>query len=373
MSLKCEIFVERQTTNQLNPDKLQNQYQEIVHCLKNRPSAGNTKSKATPVNTIACEAGGYRYGFVVTLMIEPKRSETAAIKMLEKAKLILIRAATNRSWTAKDLAESKEAAQVAQERGPLVVGELSKEILQKYFGDVYEREAHLRVINRNSQIYTSTKGKERNHTILWGLPASAKSILFKGLKNWYEDGDETERVAIVSAPSISKSGLENWILEKARDGVLPEILCFDEIEKYELENLYCLWALMDGAGMIRKLNARIGRVEAKANSMIWATCNEIDKIKKFANGSLFSRFTHALCCKRPSRELMHKILLDKLNERKVDGLVVKEEWAKAALDLGYEVLKTDDPRKIIGLLAGGDDLLNGVYAKDLLESGALEA
>jgi len=372
MSLKCEIFVERSTTNQLNADKLQNQYQEIVHCLKNRPSAGTTKAKATPVNTINCEGGGYRYGFVVTLTVEPKRSETAAIRMLEKAKLLVIRAAMNRSWSAKDLAESRESKQVAEERGPLVVGELSKEILQKYFGDVYEREAHLRVINRNSQIYVGTKGRERCHTLLYGLPASAKTILFKGLKSWYEAGDDTERVAIVSATSISKSGLENWILEKARDGVLPEILCFDEIEKYDMDNLYCLWALMDGAGVIRKLNARVGRVEAKANSMIWATANSIEKIKGFADGSLFSRFTHTLCCKRPSRDLMHKILLDKLNERKVDGLVIKEEWAKAALDLGYDVLKTDDPRKIIGLLAGGDDLLNGCYISDLTAAGALE-
>ena len=70
---------------------------------------------------------------------------------------------------------------------------------------------------------------------------------------------------------------------------------------------------------------------------------------------------------------MHKILLDKLRERENDGLRVNQQWAQAALDLGYGALKTDDPRKIVGLLAGGDDLLNGNYLKDLQESGALEA
>jgi hypothetical protein len=71
------------------------------------------------------------------------------------------------------------------------------------------------------------------------------------------------------------------------------------------------------------------------------------------------RLTHKLECVRPGRELMRQILLREIKERQGNPA-----WAHPALTLGYDELRTDDPREIIGLLDGGDRLLTGEYQED---------
>lgn len=117
---------------------------------------------------------------------------------------------------------------------------------------------------------------------------------------------------------------------------------------------------MDSRGQMQRTNANVGHVKASTPMLVWATCNDQDLLKAFKNGALWSRFTHQHECLRPTRDLMHKILLREV--AKIRG--GKKEWADRALEYGYDVMKTDDPRAIIGLLDGRDRLLTGAYQED---------
>jgi hypothetical protein len=117
-----------------------------------------------------------------------------------------------------------------------------------------------------------------------------------------------------------------------------------------------------GSGYLMKVNARVGRRMQQTKVVVWGTCNDAASLQKFHDGALWSRFTHKMQCPRPSRELMREILLKEVAERP-DG---NPAWADKALEFGWEVLKTNDPREIIGLLDGRDRLLTGEYQKDYL-------
>ncbi len=174
------------------------------------------------------------------------------------------------------------------------------------------------------------------------------------------------RVTFVDATTASKAGLENWLLSKAEDGELTEIIVLEEIEKQPLDNLLTLVSLM-GSGYIAKLNARIGFRKELAQVLVWATCNQEEIIQKFRNGVLWSRFANKLHCTRPSRERMHQILLDKIRQR---GGNVRR--ADAAIEFAYEIIPEefgnpmDDPRDVIALLAGRNRLLDRSYQEDRL-------
>src|SRR5262245_31260964 len=104
--------------------------------------------------------------------------------------------------------------------------------------------------------------------------------------------------------SASKAGLENWLLDRAEQDELADIIVLEELEKLQpLDNLLPLVSLM-GSGYIAKLNARIGRRRELANVLVWATCNDEAIIRRWRNGAIWSRFAKKLHCARPSRELM---------------------------------------------------------------------
>jgi hypothetical protein len=120
---------------------------------------------------------------------------------------------------------------------------------------------------------------------------------------------------------------------------------------------------MDGSGRIKKLNSRVN-VDLDCRILIWATANNDDKVKQALEGALFSRFAHALHCKRPTRELMYKIAEKRLEDWQNRGMTVQMEWAKIVTDFAFDKLKTTDTRKILALLDGRDELATG-YLEDV--------
>jgi hypothetical protein len=365
--MHVDLVIERISSNKLNDEKLKEQVDEITSAANKRQQSQGVKGRHTKVEGPEQRPDGYFYTFKVRLEKTKFRSEVAAQKCLEHGKKFVIRAAETRQWRVKgDVNEVKERAIAAAERGNFNVGPLTDEVKEEYFDGIYERDAHIRLIHRATMTAIKTNFEERSHVLLWGQPAAAKTILFKRLKSWYEaDSNGVERVAMVNSTTISKAGLETWLLENAKDGLLPEIICFDEIEKFNMDNLQCLLSIMDDQAKISRTNARIGKVEANAKVMVWATCNDIQKLKDFNRGALFSRFNKRYQCVRPSRELMMEIMCKKLEKREEQGCNVDFAWAKAAVDYAFDKMKTNDPRTIIGLLDGEDALLDGSYFKDI--------
>lgn len=364
--IQVELKFERVTTNKLNEDKLSEISKEIARAYENR---GGTNGITTMVSKkiVPVEIpDGYKYSFVVAVTREKYRSENAAKKSIELAVKYITRAAEVRQW--KILGENKDVEEkrvAAEYRKSMTVEVLDVKAMKKYFGDIYERDSHIRLIHASVQTAVETKFNERNHLLLYGKPAAAKTVLFRRLKDWYESSDKVERVWNINSTTLSKAGLETLILDKAESGLLPEIMFFDEIEKCKMEDLSCLLGIMDEQATISRTNSKIGQRSATAKCLIWATCNDIEKLKEFNRGALFSRFTKALPCVRPCKELMLEIMLKRLEGREKQGIIVNKAWAKAAVDYAFDIQKCNDPRKIASLLDGRDGLLNGSYFKDL--------
>ncbi|MFQ3578629.1 MAG: AAA family ATPase [Bacteroidales bacterium] len=358
----AELHIYRTTKKSINNEKLVKQVESITDAPLKRANCPKVEVKRLNECLNHLER---KYSFDLVLRKAVTRSETAAIKALENAKKHVFRLAEGYGWNCVDKSQQEQIKDFIENNSTFTVPDLTEDILSKYFGDVYERDAHIRLIHRSVQTALKTNFEERSHTLLYGEPASAKTVLFRRFKEFYEEGGEVERVAIIQSTNISKAGLEQYILDKAKDGILPPILFFDEIEKFKLENMECLLSIMDDSGTISRINAKIGRQQAPAKCLIWATCNDLDKLKSFNSGALWSRFTKTLPCVRPSRDLMYNILLIKLKKREEMGCRVDYRWADAALNYAYSNMRTNDPRKIIGLLEGEDGLLDGSYFRDL--------
>jgi MoxR-like ATPase len=64
----------------------------------------------------------------------------------------------------------------------------------------------------------------------------------------------------------------------------------EEIEKVTSpENINCLLQVMDTRGAIQRTNARDGDVYAECKVVVWATCNDSEYLRTFADGAIWSR------------------------------------------------------------------------------------
>lgn len=234
------------------------------------------------------------------------------------------------------------------------------------FNGIYQREPHIRIIHDTINSYIASGTKKRSHTLLWGEPASCKTTLFERFKILYDD--DIERVYFIDGPTLTKAGFENWLIDKSQSDSLPEIIVIEEIEKQPLNNLNCLLSVMQ-SGYISKTNAKIGSVKEEIKSLIWATSNDIDSLKKFRNGALLSRFTHCIYCKKPDKSLIELIL-----KNEVIRLNGNQSWVDKVMELCYnEIPKvtkqpfSNDIRTVLGHLDGRDRLIDGSYQKDVIE------
>ena len=139
----------------------------------------------------------------------------------------------------------------------------------------------------------------------------------------------------------------------------------EEIEKCHEDGLRVWLGALDDRGELRKTNFRESRAR-KIQILTLATANDkviFDKLMGGTDkrpGALSSRFVNQLHCPRPDEKVLRKIL-----ERDIDSYGGHADWIQPALDLA-KVIGTDDPRRVLSYLDGGDRLLNGMYQKDIL-------
>jgi hypothetical protein len=180
-------------------------------------------------------------------------------------------------------------------------------------------------------------------------------------KAWYEAGSKVERVSFVDCTTMTKAGVERWILDMAETDTLPEVVVLDEIEKVEdKKNLLTLLSIMSG-GVVARLNARIGNMRRSARFVVVGICNNENQIKDWNAGALWSRFGgNKLPCVRPSRELCLKILNEMVTKIPGGDLL----WAGKALEFGWDELGQRDIREIKDHLCGMDRLLTDEWQND---------
>lgn len=376
--MNLDFVLERQTVNKLNPENSRKIMRHIAKAAERNKDMGVTVGLSAfpePVE-IFDEIGnstGWAYTVKGRLKESKARTKEVGMRRLEHALEMVTRRATSRDWAVRKAADAlvfPAKAYLAGEpqaipapstvvREPFVVPALGQDIMGAYFSGVYEREAHIRLIHDSVTRFRESNGRIRGHTLLHGLPAGCKTTMFERFKDWYDGGGDFERVRFLDGPTLSKAGLENWLLRQAADRNLPEVLVIEEVEKQPLDNMLTLLSVM-GSGYVAKHNARVqDRQECKC--LVWATCNDPELLRTFRNGALWSRFSHRWHCARPTKDLMEKIL-----GREVQAIGGRPEWVAKVMEFAYDKLKLEDPREIIALLDGGDRLLDDSYQRDVL-------
>ena len=384
--MKFDIILEKQSVHRINGEINRRKLKQIasVGCRNQQYGFSSKLVDFGEPEHIFDECGQERYRYFAKIRLSEgqARSEDVAVKRYKKILENIARAALSHGWQivgekvrtatvtqgnrlglfqdhlAKGSSHQDEAPE-PESIPPFRVPRLTPEIMEKAFQGLWERESHIRVIQASVERFVDSCKTQPSHVLLYGHPAAAKTTLFKKFKEFYEY-DGHERVAHIDAPTMTKAGFETWLLSRAKNNNLPEIVLVEEIEKVQPENLLCLLSVM-ASGYIQRTNARIGKVDGQMPILVWATCNDEELLKKFARGALWSRFTHKLPCARPSRELMWKILLREVE--KIPG--GKPEWAEKALFFGWDNLGMRDPRAICGLLDGRDRLITGEYQEDM--------
>ncbi len=392
--MRWEILLERRTKNRLNPEITQRKLRSIAKLAEDKPSLkcdGHVSKLREPKKIIDQETHEELYLYSARIVVQSTLMAPAAdvdesfrrhlfepIKGYAKSEgwdvlsdlsvtTDSISGIVNQNLYSHQVADYSESE---AQREMFELPKLDDNAYEQFFNGVYEREAHIRMIHDSMLAYARSNGEQRSHILLEGRPACCKTILFERFKAFYENDapEGVERVAFIDGPTMSKAGLENWMLTAAMSNKLPEVICVEEIEKQNMDNLLTLLSVM-GSGYIMKTNAKIGRMKKMAKCVIWATCNDKQLLRKFRDGALWSRFIHKFHCRRPGRELMSRIVHDKVLKTNGDP-----RWADAAINFCYDdVIKITgkpivDPRAIIGLLDGGDRLLDGSYQLDYIET-----
>jgi hypothetical protein len=383
--MQWQILLERKTQNRLNVDITRKKLRKIAQSAEKNQSLGfssHVGKLSEPQLIMDTETGREIYRYEVRLKIEKNdtHDHDIANSYFKHALSAIQKQAQTEGW--KILASDSYAGSELEEqvtvssKPPFKVPDLTEDVMKEYFDGIYERDSHIRIIHDSVKSYfhslaiykeDSSVPMSRSHVLLKGKPAGCKTTLYERFKAWYESEDNEERVLFVDSQVMTKAGLENFLIEKAECNLLPEIIVFEEIEKQNPDNLLSLVSVM-GSGHISKLNARIGHKKAIANVLIWATCNDASIIQNFRNGVLWSRFAHHLHCARPSRDLMWRILMDKVMNSRGNP-----QWVDKVLEFSFDLVPKitgkpiDDPRAICGLLDGKNRLLDGSYQKDKLE------
>jgi hypothetical protein len=360
--MQRDYVLEKTSINKLNGPKTKKQLLSVKKEAEANESLGITakiKGRLKPV--LYGEPGQTNYRYTINLLLTTNKEGEKGEEVLDLAEKTIRKAAELQKWRVVGEAAAVEvvAAEAQKNRPPWILPQMTDQVLAEDFPEIIDREAHLRTIHRSTEMFMRSEGAIRSHTILYGEPGACKTNMILALKRWYEKDSEVERVHLCDVTTISKAGLENWILDRAESGTLPEILALEEIEKYDMNVLLPLGSVMDGRGVLTKVNAKVNR-KGTTKMLIWMTCNNDDYVRKWNKGFLWSRCTNEIPCIRPTRGQMETIILPK----KIASIHGNPAWAKPACDFAYDVMKTDDPRKIVGLLDGQDGLLDGSYQKD---------
>lgn len=253
-----------------------------------------------------------------------------------------------------------------RERSMPIIDELlnSDEALtaSPYFNGIYDRNAQIRSVLSSVKSFLESGGQRRNHVLLWGLPACAKTQIL----NSVADLLGKDAIVRLDGPSTTSAGIYKTYFKELADIPEPPFVIFEEAEKTSEESLRVWLGALDDRGELRKVNAR-EMTSRNIKILCLATVNDKDEFDKLMGGTankpgaLSSRFVHQLNCPRPDRKVLKMIL-----ERDVMANGGNLKWIEPALQLA-EAIETNDPRKVLGFLDGGKRLLDGTYQKDILK------
>lgn len=216
------------------------------------------------------------------------------------------------------------------------------------FDHLYGLDAHIGRVRKAIEAGIESGWNNRYHCALVGPPGCGKSDICRSIKAALGN----DAVMEFDATATTAAGAIKELTERE---ILPRVLIVEEIEKADEKALSFLLSVCDLRGEIRKTTART-TVQRDTKLFVIATVNDVPLFDKLNAGALSSRFANKVWFKRPSRELLAKILTREI--QKVKGDI---RWINPTLDYAEEH-GINDPRQISALcLCGRDDWLTGEF------------
>ncbi len=232
--------------------------------------------------------------------------------------------------------------------------------LRSEFNGIFDREPQIRTVLSSIKSFLATNGKRRNHVLLYGLPACAKTQILLRLKDILGEG----AVIRLDATSTTSAGIYKLFFDTLAGEDVPPFVFIEEIEKTVEDALRVWLGALDDRGELRKMNYNMNQ-KRDINILCLATANDKELFDKLMGGSvkrpgaLSSRFVNQLYCPRPTEAVLRMIL-----RRDISKFGGNEDWIEPCIKLSNE-LNTNDPRKVLAFLDGGDRLLEGTYQDDI--------
>ena len=223
------------------------------------------------------------------------------------------------------------------------------------FDHLYGLDAHIGRVKKAISRAISSGFTKRYHVALIGKPGCGKSDICETLAGIFGD----DAVMKFDGTQTTAAGAVKQIAEAE---VTPRVLIVEEIEKVSPDALSYLLAVMDSRGEIRKTTAR-SEIRKDTKILVVATVNNVTIFEGIMSGALASRFANPCWFKRPTEEVIRRILKREIAD--VDG-----DYAWIDPVMAYVNAKEiTDPRVVTALaLCGGDDWLNGTYETMLKET-----
>lgn len=216
------------------------------------------------------------------------------------------------------------------------------------FDHLYGLDSHIGRVKGALNRAISSSFTKRYHVALIGKPGCGKSDICETIASIFGD----DAVMKFDGTQTTAAGAIKQIAEAE---ITPRVLIVEEIEKVSPDALSYLLAVMDTRGEIRKTTAR-SEIRKDTKILVIATVNNVTIFEGIMSGALASRFANPCWFKRPSEEVIRKILTREIAD--VDG-----DFAWIDPVMAYVNDKgISDPRVIVALaLCGADGWLDGSY------------
>lgn len=380
-----EVSLEKFSHNKLNiisvGSGLLNSLKRVKRTAQDYGVRINSPEFFEPETVIDDSKTNYRY--ISKILLKKKGNNFSdARNNLETVEYELIKKAEANGWrlcSTTPIGEKVSSiVNTAKIRPKFMLSKMTDNLIDKYFGEeLYDMNHLVRLIHDSISLFQLTEGQKRFHTLLFGPPACGKTSVLLKLKELYEQEDLklrleqdngaelVERVTVVDGTSFTKAGIIADFVNRSNEQAISEIFLIEEIEKCAQapEALSWLLSVLDQRGQLTKITFR-QNICLDTKIICWATSNDIEKLKSILSGSLYSRFTNQYHCTRPSIELIKLIL--KREIKQIPGGNI--EWIDRAIDLGKNVIKTNDCRVFISLLSGRDRIMTKEFKDDLIKT-----
>lgn len=221
-----------------------------------------------------------------------------------------------------------------------------------HYRGLYGLDSQIRLLNNILYHAIRSHGRLTSHTVLQGPPGCGKTSLLTAVERIIGENG----VLKIDATKTTRAGLERLFFNELPQ--IPPVILLEEIEKSNPDDLMIYLGMLDSRQEIRKVTSR-GSFVRRVNSLVIATCNDMDKFERVAAGALASRFATQIHFPRPNIDILKMILCRYSNDHGIDNAPVDQ-----VLELSQDCNITD-PRRLCSYLlqSNFDDVRSNLAMK----------